>query len=154
MNIVSFFGILTDAFFIALLVWCGYTDIRKRIVSNIAILILLCLGLAHTALMILSGNTWWIYPAGLPLAVPFLIAWLRNSMGAGDVKLVVVIGFYLGMLNILVAFVLMVLALAFLMIHSWVKARTIKGAIPFAPVLAIGAGGAVALGYVYALIRL
>jgi Flp pilus assembly protein protease CpaA len=147
-------SVLTDALFIFLLVWCSYTDIRKRTVSNIAVLLLLCLGLIHTTLMLLAGNTWWTYPAGLLLSIPFIIVWLRNGMGAGDVKLIMAISIYLGLLNTLVSFALMVPVLGILMARSWIKNRTLKGAIPFAPILAFGAGGAVILGYLYALIQL
>jgi leader peptidase (prepilin peptidase)/N-methyltransferase len=146
-------SVLTDALFVSLLVWCAYTDIKKRTVSNLSVILLLCLGFAHMAIMILAGNTWWTYPAGLLLTVPFVILWLRSGIGAGDVKLIMAIGLYLGLLNTLVVFALMVPALGILMVRSWVKTKTFKGAIPFAPVLAFGAVGAVAVGYLYALIQ-
>lgn len=146
-----FLCILMDAFFVALLIWCAYTDIRTRTVSNVSIVLLLCLGLAHTALMLLNGNTWWIYPAGLALCVPFFIVWLRNDMGAGDVKLVMGIALYLGLLNAVIAFALMVPVMAVLIIRSWIRNKTLKQRIPFAPVLSFGAVGATAAGYLYAL---
>jgi leader peptidase (prepilin peptidase)/N-methyltransferase len=147
-------SILMDAFFVALLLWCAITDWKTRTVSNITVALLLCLGALHTAFMILSGNSWWTYPAGLLLSIPFVFAWLRNGMGAGDVKLIMLIGLYLGLLNSLVCFALMIPALTVLMVRSWIKNKTLKSAIPFAPVLAFGAGGAVAFGYLYALIQL
>ena len=143
--------ILMDAFFIALLAWCAYMDMRTRTISNVSVILLLCLGLAHTALMALTGNTWWIYLAGIVLAVPFYVAWLRSQMGAGDVKLIMGICLYLGVLNTLIAFALMVLALIVLIVRSWIKIKTLKGVIPFAPMLALGAGGVVALSYLYAI---
>lgn len=147
-------SVLTDALFVFLLVKCGYTDLKTRTVSNLYVALLLCLGLIHAALMLLAGNTWWTYPAGLLLSVPFVFAWLRNGMGAGDVKLVMAISLYLGLLNTLVSFALMIPVLGVLMVCSWVKTRTLKSAIPFAPVLAFGAVGAVILGYLYALMQL
>lgn len=153
MNMV-FLSILSDAFFIALLVWCARTDWKTRTVSNQSIILLLCLGLVHMTLMILADITWWTYPTGLLLSVPFVIAWLKNGMGAGDVKLVMAISLYLGLLNTLVCFALMVPVLGILTVRFWVKTKTIKGVIPFAPVLAFGAIGAVALGYLYALMQL
>lgn len=146
--------ILMDAFFIVLLVWCACTDWKTRTVSNLPVVLLLCLGLAHTALMLLTGNSWWPYPAGLLLSVPFFIAWCRNGMGAGDVKLIMGIGLYLGLPGTLVSFALMVPLLAALTVRSWRKNKTIKNAIPFAPVLTFGAGGAVILGYLYALMQI
>ncbi len=144
--------ILMDAFFIALLICCVYTDIKTRTVSNVSVILLLCLGLAHTVLIGLSGSAWWPYPAGLALAIPFFIVWLKGGMGAGDVKLIMGIGLYLGMLNALISFALMVPVLIGLMVRSWIKAETLKNAIPFAPVLAFGGVGAVLLGYILTLL--
>ena len=147
-------GILMDAFFIALLIRCAYTDIRTRTVSNVSVILLLCLGLAHTALMALTGNTWWTYPAGMALAVPFYVAWLRGQMGAGDVKLIIGISLYLGVLNTLIAFALIMLTLIVLMVRSWIKTKTLKSVIPFAPILAFGAIGTVVLGYLYTFLQI
>lgn len=152
MNTVLF-GILMDAFFIILLAWCACTDWSMRIVSNIPIALLLGLGFVHTAFIILTDNIWWLYPAGLLVVIPFLIAWIKNRMGAADVKLVMSIGLYLGLLNTLVAFVLMLPILATLLAYSWLKHKTLKCRIPLAPILAFGAAGTVALGYLYALMK-
>ena len=148
-----FLGILMDVLFIAVLVWCSYTDIRKHIVSNMTIILLLCLGITHTVFMALTGSVWWVYPVGMVVAVPFFLAWLRGHMGAGDVKLVMVIGLYLGLLNTIIAFALMITLLAVLMIRSKINNKALKGAIPLAPVLAFGVIGAVALGYLYVLFQ-
>ena len=147
-------GILTDAFFIALLIWCAYTDIRTRIVSNTAVVLLLGLGLAHTVLIGLSGRVWWPYPAGLALVVPFFIVWLQGGMGAGDVKLLMGIGLYLGLAGTLISFALMLPCMAILLIRSWIRNKTLKSMIPFAPVLAFGAVTAVIAGYLYPFILL
>lgn len=139
--------ILMDALFIVVLVWCAYTDLKARTVSNVFVTLLLCLGLAHTALMLLTGSAWWSCPAGLALGVPFFIAWLRGHMGAGDVKLIMGIGLYLGLINTLLAFALMLPALIVWMLLFRRKNRMVKSAIPFAPVLAFGAGTAMLAGY-------
>lgn len=147
----SFAGILMDAFFVGLLIWCSYTDIRKRIVPNIAIVSLLCLGVTHIGLAVTTNSTWWTYPTGMVFAVPFFISWIRGSMGAGDVKLVIAITLYLGLLNTIAAFALMVPVLMVVMVRSWRKNKTLECQIPFAPVLAFGAIGTVLIGYLYAL---
>jgi len=149
MNIIM--SVLMDAFFIALLAWCSYTDLRTRTISNMAVILLLCLGFAHTVLMGLTSSAWWLYPAGMALAVPFLTVWLKNGIGAGDVKLLAGIGLYLGLFNTLIAFVLMVPAITAFIIRSWIQKKTLKQRIPFAPVLAFGAIGATAAGYLCAL---
>jgi Flp pilus assembly protein protease CpaA len=147
-------GVLTDAFFIGLLIWCSYTDTRKRMVSNVSVILLLCLGIVHMVLMGLAGNTWWTYPAGMVFTIPFFISWLRGGMGAGDVKLVMAITLYLGLMNAVMAFALMIPVLAVLMIKSLVKEKTLKCRIPVTPVLSFGAVGAILTGYLYALISI
>ena len=144
--------ILLDAFFVGLLVWCSYTDIRKRTVSNVVIALLLCLGIAHTGLMAFTQSTWWTYPVGMTFAIPFFISWLRGGMGAGDVKLAMAITLYLGLLNAVFAFALMVPVLIILMARSLIREKTLKCRIPVAPVLAFGASGSVIAVYVYGLI--
>jgi Flp pilus assembly protein protease CpaA len=144
-------GILMDAFFIGLLIWCSYTDIRKRIVSNIAIVLLLCLGIVHTGLMPFTQSTWWTYPLGMVFAIPFFISWLKGGMGAGDVKLVMAITLYMGVLNTVFAFALMIPVLIVLMARSLIREKTWKCRIPVAPILAFGAIGSVFAGYLYAL---
>jgi leader peptidase (prepilin peptidase)/N-methyltransferase len=153
MNIL-FLSILTDAFFIALLIWCACTDIRTRTVPNTAVVLPLCLGLVHTVLIGLSGSAWWPYPAGLALVIPFFIVWLKGGMGAGDVKLLMGICLYLGLAGTLLSFALMLPMLIACMIHSLRKHKTLRCAIPFAPVLAFGAGTAVIAGYLYPFILL
>jgi len=149
-----FLSILMDAFFIALLLWCSNTDIRKRIVSNVTIALLLCLGIVHIVFMALAGILWWTYPAGMVFTIPFFISWLKGSMGAGDVKLAIAITLYLGLLNAMIAFALMVPVLVVLMIKSLIKKKTLKCRIPFAPVLTLGSIGAILTGYLYAFMNI
>lgn len=140
-------GILTDAFFIALLTWCACTDIWKRIIPNLAIVLLLCLGGVHLALAAMNSGAWWPYPAGLLLSIPFFIAWLKSGMGGGDVKLVVAIGFYLGLWCTFLAFALMLPVFAVLYVILKCRHQTTKHRIPLAPVIAIGSVGVVVAGY-------
>ncbi len=146
--------ILTDAFFIAILIWCSFADLRTRAVPNTAGVLLMSLGLTHTVLIGLSGSAWWLYPAGLALAIPFFVVWLKGGMGAGDVKFLMGIGLYLGLAGTLISFALMLPMLIACMVHSLRKHGTLRRAIPFAPVLAFGAGIAVIAGYLYPFILL
>ena len=153
MNTISL-RILMDAFFIGILIWCSYSDIKKRFISNYTIMLLLCLAIANMIFTIISGSTWWQYPLALLLTIPFFISWTKNGMGAGDVKLIISIALYSGLFNMLVSFAVMVPVLLFLVARSWRINKTIKCRIPFAPVLAIGAICAVFLSYLYALLSI
>ncbi len=146
MNIISL-SILMDAFFIGLLVWCSYTDIRWRTVSNIAIALLLCLGIAHTGFMAFTQITWWHYPAGLVYSLPFFVSWHKNKMGAGDVKLIMAISLYLGLYNSIFAFFIMLLGLILWSIYARAKLKNTKTRIPLAPFISAGAIVFLALQY-------
>lgn len=144
--------VLMDAFFIVLLIGCSIADLKSRMVPNVIVLLLVCLDIAHMGGMISTSSTWWMYPAGLFLAVPFFIGWLRGGIGAGDVKLLMSVSLYLGLLNSLMAFALVIPILTVLMLKSWIKNKTVKCRIPFAPVITVGATGTVLIGYMYELI--
>jgi len=144
-------GVLMDAFFVTLLLCCSITDIKRRIIPNKVIVLLLCLGIVQTVFTALMGGTWWQHPAGLMLDIPFFVAWLKNGMGAGDVKLIMAIALYSGFINTVVAFVLIVPVLIGFMVYTLIKNKTIKMQIPIAPLLSIGAGGSVVIKYLYGL---
>lgn len=147
LNTIILWGIVMDALFLCLLAWCSVSDIRKRTVSNCSIILLLCLGLTHMGYILLCSSVWWQYPAGLLLAIPFFILWLRNKMGAGDVKLIAAVAFYLGLPYMIVAFFLMALILAVLLVWSWFKHKSLKQQIPLAPVISAGAAGVILIRY-------
>ena len=126
---------------VALLATVTITDLRSRVVPDRALA--LALGLALPLCLLFD-------PAGIPSrliaaagAGAFLLAaaLIRpGGMGLGDVKLVAVIGFYLGgavVAALLVAFAAGSAAgLALLVRHGWSARRR---TIPFAPCLALGA---------------
>jgi Flp pilus assembly protein protease CpaA len=141
-------GILTDDLFIALLAWCGVSDLKKREIPNTAILLMLGLGAAHMVISACLGSPWYEYPLGTLLAVPFFIAWTKGLFGGGDVKLVFVMGLYLGLSLTLAAMALTVVACGGLL-WFWAGRRSVKSRIALAPVLSLGALAAVALSYIF-----
>lgn len=153
MNTPFLWDIVMDALFLCLLAWCGVSDVRNRTISNRSIILLLCLGLVHMGYILLYGGVLWQYLVGLLLSIPFFIVWFRNGIGAGDVKLIAAAGLYLGLLNTLTAFVLMIPVFTGLLAWSWLKYRTLKRRIPLAPVISTGATGVILLGYVLKLLH-
>ena len=139
-------SILMDISFAGILVWCSYMDTKMRLVSNISVVLLLFLAFAHMAFAIQEGWSWLQYPAGLLVSIPFFIAWLKNLMGAGDIKLIAAIALYLGLYNMIISFLLMIPLLAVFMVYTWIKNKTFTCRIPFAPVLAFGSICVVLLG--------
>lgn len=134
--LLEIWGVLAGALFLACLAWVSVTDIRKRLIPNQAILAMLLLGIFNMGLAIFLQQTWWLYPAGLLIALPFLGAWLRGWMGAGDVKLIIACGFFLGLPASLVMIALMLVLLIVIAICLAVRHRSMKTRIPLGPVIA------------------
>lgn len=142
-------GILQDALFIALLIWCSVSDLIKREIPNTIILLLLGLGAAHLAVLVCLGSPWYEYALGMLLAMPFFIAWTRELLGGGDVKLVFAMGLYLGVCLTLVSLAFTLLVCAGLLIWRAARRRNVHVRIPLAPTLTLGAAVATMLSYLF-----
>lgn len=134
--LIDIWGVLAGALFLACLGWVSVTDIRKRLIPNQAILAMLILGILNLGLAIFLQHNWWLYPAGLLIALPFLGAWLRGWMGAGDVKLILACSFFLGLPASLAMIALMLVLLIVIAIFLAVSHRSMKTKIPLGPVIA------------------
>lgn len=133
----------------------AWKDKKEQIILNKHLMILLGI---RCFLLIME---WLMYPAyGLGIifsavmgfligAIVFGICYLlsRGGMGAGDVKLMAVLGFYLGGSVIMSVMVLAVFCSAIYSIINLIRKKTsLKAEIPFAPFVMIGTILAMALG--------
>lgn len=141
--LLDIWGVLSGAFFLAGLGWASVTDIRKRLIPNQAILAMLLLGILNLGLAIFLQQTWWVYPTGLMIALPFLGAWLRGWMGAGDVKLILTCGFFLGLPASLAMIALMLVLLIVIAICLAISHQPMKTKIPLGPVIATACSGVI-----------
>jgi len=135
-EMIVIWGILADAFFILFLGWCSVSDIRKRQIPNQAILLMLIVGILNVFVCTAAGQIWWYYPAGLMIEFPFILSWLKNKMGAGDVKLMLVCGLFLGLPAALISAGLMLIILFVIAIYLVFTKRSLKTRIPLGPVIA------------------
>jgi len=122
------------------------TDIRNRVIPN---WLTALAGLAGLGLAAAGGRAVPALVAGLLAAAPFLAANLirPEGMGMGDVKLVAVIGIYLGQtVWIAVALGLGMAGLTGVMIALGRRQTPGQTALPLAPFLALGAGMTLAIG--------
>jgi leader peptidase (prepilin peptidase)/N-methyltransferase len=142
-------GILQDALFIALLIWCSVSDLKRREISNTVVLLLLGLSAAHLAVSVRLGSPWYEYALGMLLAVPFFIAWTKELLGGGDVKLVFAMGLYLGVCLTLVSLAFTLLICAGLLIWRAARRRNVHVRIALAPAFTLGAAAATMLSYLF-----
>lgn len=130
-----------------MLIVLAYIDYKKRIIPNKLLILMFGVRLVFLALECLIYKDL-IYPtivsAFLGVIVgggTFLIASIiiKNSLGMGDVKLMGIIGFYVGITDLFSCMLLsLVLSLVAGVALIMAKKITSKDFIPFAPFLALG----------------
>jgi leader peptidase (prepilin peptidase)/N-methyltransferase len=125
----------------ALLVTVTLTDIERRVIPNTVLLVGAVIGLAIAAATDPSGLAERAIAAAAAGGFLFLVALAYpRGMGMGDVKLVAVLGLYLGRAvapAVLIGFAAGALVGLALIARRGVAAR--KQAVPFGPFLALGA---------------
>lgn len=147
--IYTVWGVLAGALFICLLAWVSITDATKRNIPNLAILIMLIIGILNTAIAAISGQVWWWYPAGTMIALPFLLLWLRGKMGAGDAKLMLVCGLFLGLQASLLMAGLMLVILLIIAGYLYTRKKSLKTQVPLGPVIALACSCMVVVSMIF-----
>lgn len=130
--------LITDIAFMLILIICIITDIKKRIVPNTCIVLLLVICVIKVILDNLIGYPWWMHVAGLVYTIPFFIEWNKNQMGAGDVKMILVICMYLGLFYTVIFFIGMAIALLVYVLITWMRGMDLTISIPLVPFIMIG----------------
>jgi Flp pilus assembly protein protease CpaA len=132
-------SVLLDALFLCLLAWASISDVWKRIIPNIVVLIILLSAICRTVLMAASGSVWWVYPVGLLLIIPFIDFWNRGWLGAGDSKLIGVCGFYLNIYGGLIMLAIFAIWLLITMAFMYFRQIDHKTRVPLAPLISLSA---------------
>lgn len=141
--------LVTLAFFSTLLFISIY-DLRHTIIPNAFVYSAAALGLIHLFLSIQSGSLEGIDSvAGPLLALPLFLLWIYSHgkwIGLGDAKLMLAVGWFLGISSGLAAFLLSfwigaLVSLALLGLSRFAKGGrrvTMKTEIPFGPFIVLG----------------
>lgn len=132
---------------------CCYTDLKKRIIHNEVLVVFLIIDLIIDGFRVYQSGVCIFLDKFIGLLFPIvagLLFFLTNTLGAGDIKLLCVLGFINGwrisfftcMYSVLSGGIIALFVLALRLIKS--KGR-IDHQIPFAPAIAIGYTVALAL---------
>ena len=140
-------SVLLDALFLCLLAFVSIKDVLKRIIPNGAIIVLMILSLFNLGLVILSGFSWWIYPTGLLIGLPLIAFWNKGWLGAGDAKLVLVCGFFLGLFQGLLMLGLFSGLLLVIRIFCYFRQLNHKTKIALGPAISLAAACALMIKY-------
>lgn len=124
--------------FTSVLIVIAFIDLDTMIIYDRFHIMILILGVLEA--LLLKKNFLHLIIASFLISLPFLIiAIVTGGMGGGDIKLMFVSGFYLGITKILVAFVISVVLGGTYAVYTLIrKKHSRKDAIPFGPFLCVG----------------
>ena len=142
-------GVLAGALFICLLAWVSIMDMTKRNIPNWVVLIMLIIGILNTVIADIFSQAWWWCPAGTMIALPFLLLWFRGKMGAGDAKLMLACGLFLGLQASLLMAGLMLIFLLVIAGYLYAKKKSLKMQIPLGPVIALACSCMVVVSMIF-----
>lgn len=136
---MSAFKIIMDVCFVAALLLCADSDRRIHEIPGLFLWGIALPGLLQLGYALGAGQAVWPYLCAIPVFVLLLIFWRRGFIGGGDVKLMALMCFYMGVNLTLIAFSVSCMILGVAGIYSllWKKDITEKR-IPLAPSLALG----------------
>ena len=149
---MSAFKIVMDVCFVAALLLCADSDRRIHEIPGLFLWGITLPGLLQFGYAVGAGQAVWPYLCAIPVFVLLLIFWRRGFIGGGDVKLMALMCFYMGVNLTLIAFSVscMILGVAGIYGLLWKKGITEKR-IPLAPSLALGGAATLAAQYALAL---
>ena len=145
---MSAFKIVMDVCFVAALLLCADSDRRIHEIPGLFLWGIALPGLLQLGYALGARQAVWPYLCAIPVFVLLLIFWRRGFIGGGDVKLMALMCFYMGVNLTLIAFSVSCLILGVAGIYSllWKKDIT-KKRIPLAPSLALGGIGTILCSY-------
>lgn len=149
MNILNIWDILTDVLFLILLAWCSYTDLKRREISNIAVVLLMIIGIANLVFRVIKGENYFSFPVGIILVLPFFSGWFKKRIGGGDVKLIFCCGLYLGLWYMAVSLIAMLPVLLGILVYRKSTKEDFNTSFTLAPVISFGCLCAVLIKYLF-----
>lgn len=148
---MSAFKIVMDVCFAAALLLCADSDRRIHEIPGLFLWGVALPGLLQFGYALGTGASVWPYQYAAPVFALLLAFWHRGFIGGGDVKLMALMCFYMGIHAAIIAFSLSCLILGGAVLYSLLRKKDIrKKRIPLAPSLALGGVGTIiGLCFVY-----
>lgn len=146
------FRCLILSYLLLLLAW---VDLKKRIIPNIVVLVMFGVRTIFLAAECVLASEIWrttVSMALLGLAIGFAVMFVasaltRNAVGMGDVKLMAMVGYFVGFQNLLSCLLLpLILASVVGIVLVLGKKMRMKDELAFAPYVAVGVIGVLLLG--------
>lgn len=118
---------------LALLSLCAAEDLRKMEIYMPPVYLGLAIGLGM-AVMGEPENFLWLLAGSIPGGLLLLLSWLsREAIGQADAILFLVLGFFMGLGEVLLLLMLSLLLAALIGLLLWIRRKSMRLAFPFVP---------------------
>ena len=130
---------LISVVFLALMICISWLDWKHRIIPNRLVAILLALSIVQLFLQSHAGQSIWIDLFALLPGLIFIPAWIQGKIGAGDIKLLLVCGLFLGWPAAFSMVLLLLILVLFSAAYFLVRKRTLRIRFPLGPLICTAA---------------
>lgn len=141
--------LLLDAAFLAAMLGCAVCDWKSRTIPNALIAVMMGLGIIRLLSMLLNRTEIIWQLIAIPVFILCLVCWKQGQIGGGDVKLIGVICFYMGIWDAAAAFAVSLFPLLCLSVRH---RNSTRQQIAMAPPLAFGCVAVIAGQYLAAML--
>jgi len=131
--------VLIGAVFLVLMVRISWLDWKHRIIPNRLVAILLALSIVQLLVQSHVGQSIWINLLALLPGLIFIPAWIQGKIGAGDIKLLLVCGLFLGWPAAFSMVLTLLILVLFLAAYFLICKQTLHIRFPFGPLICASA---------------
>jgi len=130
---------LIDLVFLSLMARISWLDWKHRIIPNRLIAMLLALSIVQLLITSHAGQSIWINMLALLPGLIFIPAWIQGKIGAGDIKLLLVCGLFLGWPAAFSMVLLFLILVLFSAAYFLIRKQTLHIRFPFGPLICASA---------------
>lgn len=130
---------LTSAVFLVLMARISWLDWKHRIIPNRLIALLLALSIVQLLLKSHAGQSIWINLLALLPGMIFIPTWIQGKIGAGDIKLLLVCGLFLGWPGAFSMVLTLLILMLFSAAYYLIQKQTLHIQFPLGPLICTSA---------------
>lgn len=130
---------LIGAVFLVLMIRISWLDWKHRIIPNRLIAMLIALGVVQLTVQTLRGHPFWINLLALLPGLIFIPAWIHGKIGAGDIKLLLACGLFLGWPSGFYMFLILLILMSFMAAYFLFRKQSLHIQFPLGPLIGASA---------------
>jgi leader peptidase (prepilin peptidase)/N-methyltransferase len=133
------FNVLIGAAFLVLMIRISWLDWKHRVIPNQLVVMLFALSIFQLIDQSLQGESVWIHLLALLPGLIFIPAWIQGKIGAGDIKLLLACGLFLGWSGAFYMILLLLILMLFMAAYFLIRKHSLHIQFPLGPLICASA---------------